>query len=277
MALALQIIIFVVAAGGVVVTAATLSNPFWKKVGIAAFTLLGVLGVVLHLATSETTLPFLATMWAAVVEFSQARIFQIIIALVVGFGIGVAGRAGIWKAFHRLTKPGPDKRVWLTGVEIYAWARERIVGQRNTALDRVEVTAAHWRELERKKEEVAAGLGPYAMLSDPPSPEYADAKIKAQTAFNDYSRATDELTRVEMQIRNIIHEGLIAERFLAKGFLPPFTHQSIDVGIPASQWRFLRFDKDMQTAEGQGVTYIGVSVTDPSHKPSKPVLSTASV
>jgi hypothetical protein len=47
---------------------------------------------------------------------------------------------------------------------------------------------------------------------------------------------------------------------VAKGFVPPLQTNSDEFPIPAAQWRFLRFDKEMKNVEGAGVTYLAVAV-----------------
>lgn len=265
MVLALQIVLFIVAVVGVIATAATLTDPLWRKVGITGSILLGLVGVILHLATNETTQSIIASTWSGFVTFVQTRGFQIVLALLIGVAIGIAGRGPFKKLFHRAMNP-PDKRLWLSNVDIYAWAGKERIRARNEAFDRSEAALIAWHAADDEKSVVLAGLGAFASFTENPTPEVAEAQRKAEGALQNYGNAGRELQRLEAELRNTLHDRLVEGTLLAKGFLPPFSHQSVDVDIPPSQWRFLRFDKDMESAEGQGVKYIGVTVTDPKHR-----------
>jgi len=256
-----------------VVTALAVPDSVWKRRAIAAVVAVGAVQCVFLILTWEqqNNTAYLANALVAVWTFLILVFGNVAVQTLIVFAIGALGG---WHLNELLRKRGKvawqhlkrDKRLWRSGGEILEWARADLLETQVAATEKHNAALRKSREVERKKEEVLAGLGPYASLSSDPPKELPDASRATVEAQNEYARALEDYNRSETEILNFIYNGLETGRLIAKGFLPPFNHESVAAPIPAGQWRFLRFDQPMQNASGQGVTYIGVTVTDPKFR-----------
>jgi hypothetical protein len=145
-----------------------------------------------------------------------------------------------------------DKRVWKTDFQIQDLAGPELRRVRDAAV--IESNEKHdaWRRAEGKKEEVLASLGPFAAMDDNPKQELALARRKSTETANEYNRAFEKATEADERVLGVIYNKLESGQLIAEGFLPPFNAESEMTSIPAAQWRFLRFEKNMRNATGQG-------------------------
>jgi hypothetical protein len=257
-------------AGGIV-AALAVQDPSWKKRSVAGIILLGVVQLLLLVLTWEEShnttylVNAFSGAWNFVVWLVGTFALQGTIILASGGILGWFANEGYRKR-SKLLSGGPDKRVWKSGLGILDWAGFKLVEERHAAVRTNNETFQVFQRCQEKQNEVLVGLGAFAALDENPKEELATARRNTKVAENEHNRAYADAQAAESAVRNVIYSKLEARELLAQGFLPPFTHESEPKVIPADQWRFLRFDESMQNATGQGVTYIGVKVTDPKQR-----------
>jgi hypothetical protein len=114
--------------------------------------------------------------------------------------------------------------------------------------------------LEARRREVSTKIGPFAALQTPTPVELASVTEEIQKTNEEWFSESTQYEGLRKQLIDEIYGKLSNSILVAKGFVPPLQTNSDEFLIPAAQWRFLRFDKEMKNVEGAGVTYLAVAV-----------------
>jgi hypothetical protein len=130
---------------------------------------------------------------------------------------------------------------------------------------KVDALEAEAQRLEQERSVLSAKLGPLAMLQANPDPDFADISVRATRANQEMYAEGRNLDVINRQLLDDIYIRLSSGHLISKGFCSPVESNHDEVPIPAAQWRLLRFDKDMNNAEGGGIAYIGIAVGRPKH------------
>jgi hypothetical protein len=120
------------------------------------------------------------------------------------------------------------------------------------------------QQLEQKRAVLSAKLGPFASLQSDPNPEFADVSENAARASQEMYAEGRNMDAINRQLLDDVYSRLSNGELISRGFRPPVESSHDEVPIPAAQWRLLRFDKDMNNAEGGGIAYVGFAVGRPS-------------
>ncbi len=86
------------------------------------------------------------------------------------------------------------------------------------------------------------------------------AKQRAKEVFANVQKATTLRNASYNAAIDDIYRKLQNGDLVAKGFLIPIDINSEEIIIPASRWRFLKFNKDFTEASGEGIEYKAIAV-----------------
>jgi hypothetical protein len=205
---------------------------------------------------------------------NQSWLFLLVAVFLVGFYL--TGRtqrewARIYPALlEQLTRLQPNEQKPIDPPEVDgSWFSSRgiflltDVSQRERwalLLSRIEVLQNDIWGFEREKNAVVARIGAFAGLQNPPDPQYAEISEKLQRANDQLIGETRSLEALNSQLLSELYGRLTSGMLISKGFLPPVKPEDDEVLIPSAQWRLLRFDKDLNNAEGGGIAYTGIAV-----------------
>jgi drug/metabolite transporter superfamily protein YnfA len=274
MALALQIVLLVIGAGGAIVSALALHNPKSRTWCVIGFASLGLIGLLLTIVTYESTsgvphfmdfvgviaIP-LSDIWQYLLDLAQVRAFQIGLAFVLGFALFPLT---IWIYRNFKNDAYLRKQQWFTCNAIGHLGDKRLMTAAQTASDRLS-------ELEREYESVQAEIqsfgsaAAFRSMAGVTAPTDTDAryaaaveKLRTITREMDAQRRTgNSAFRAAL---DDLYDRLRNEELVAKGCLAPIDASVTEQIIPAWQWRFLKFTGDYTEASGEGIAYKAIAV-----------------
>jgi hypothetical protein len=263
MALVLQIALVIIGAGGAVVTAATLTNPFWRRLGIWGFGALGVVSLVLTIITygqASDPLPDIkAWVWRSAQDFWQlmlaiisSRLFQIPVAFIAGLALGAVG------LFIYQNRPPKE---WHTSYDILKLGNRELLRADGEAVAALNKIAYELEEatVARDKAKPTGDFWAMKVLTDPPQ-AYREAEEKRKELDLQYYKQATIRQQCFTAAINEMYGRLRNGSLIAKGLLEPVAINTEETEIPAVHWHFLKFNEVGTQATGEGITYKAISV-----------------
>jgi hypothetical protein len=152
---------------------------------------------------------------------------------------------------------------WFSSRNILLLAHVSIRERWSETKQKMDAAEAKAQQLEQERSILSAKFGPLAAFQTNPDPEYADLSVRATAASQAMYAEGRKLDAIRRELLDDVYSRLWSGLLISKGFTPPVESNHDEVPIPAAQWRLLRFDKDMNEAEGGGIKYIGIAVGRP--------------
>jgi hypothetical protein len=141
-------------------------------------------------------------------------------------------------------------------------------------VNQANVDASAFRLLEQEYNNLQAELffanqgnpNPFAHLVHPNAPlndaqkKVNEIKKRSEMVYPELDKAKRKRDASYIAAVDDIYNKLRNGHLVAKGFLTPIDTKSEEVTIPASRWRFLKFNQDFTEASGEGITYKAIAV-----------------
>jgi hypothetical protein len=253
--------------GGIAMTAAGWKHPFFIRTmfvlaGISAFAGLGWPWL-------KTVTP--ASLADALREVSQSPAvwFCLLLVAVTAYALYRRPRVHLESAAPRPRgeqqqqprRAEPSGKPWIVAPMVKRYGDPQLFALAMADLEGVREVEGRARAAKAQLDAVITfGGSPSEKLAELMPQAWKDARarhIEVDEECSAKRRASDASYR---RLLDDIYKKLYNGSLVAKGFLKPVTHTSEEITIPASHWRFLRFNALMTEAEGQGIAYTAISV-----------------
>jgi|SRR4051794_29391659 hypothetical protein len=168
-------------------------------------------------------------------------------------------------AVSRPAKIIRDNLLWVSRADILSLGDPDLLDARAEAYEKVLAARAEHQSLQPRRDELSAQMSAAGLYSfnSPDPPELSEIKGKMARIEAEWQIASDDFNRVSAQLLEGIYDALADGHLIAKAFPYPLSSDPKEVSIPSAQWRFLKFDKDLDKAEGEGIVYKSVVVANP--------------